>query len=37
MGAWTFVVGRRSTILPIRLFPLVLAVVASPLALGNLL
>ena len=37
MGAWTFVVGRRSTILPIRLCPLVLAAVACLLALGNLL
>jgi len=37
MGGWTFIVGRRSTILPIRLCPLVLAVVACLLALGNLL
>ena len=37
MGAWTFIVGRSSTILPIRLCPLVLAVVACLLALGNLL
>jgi hypothetical protein len=36
MGAWTFIVGRRSTILPIRLCPLVMAVVACLLALGNL-
>jgi hypothetical protein len=37
MGAWTFSVGRRSTILPIRLCPLVLAVAAVLLLLGNLL
>jgi hypothetical protein len=37
MGAWTFIVGRRSTILPIRLCPLVLAVAVVLLLLGNLL
>jgi hypothetical protein len=37
MGAWTLVIGRRSSILPIRLCPLVLAVAAGLLALGNLL
>ena len=37
MGAWTFIIGRRSTILQIRLCPLVMAVVACLLALGNLL
>ena len=37
MGAWTFIAGRRSTILPIRLCPLVLAVAAVLLLLGNLL
>ena len=37
MGAWTFIVGRRSTILPIRLCPWVLAVAAVLLLLGNLL
>ena len=37
MGAWTFIVGRRSTILPIRLCPLVLAVAAGLLVLGNTL
>jgi hypothetical protein len=35
MGGWTFIVGRRSTILPIRLCPLVLAVAAVLLVLGN--
>jgi len=35
MGAWTFVAGRRSTILPIRLCPWVLAVAAVLLLLGN--
>jgi hypothetical protein len=37
MGVWTFVAGRRSSILPIRLCPLVLAVVAILLVLGSLL
>ena len=37
MGAWTFIVGRRSTILPIRLCPWVLAVAAVLLLLGNML
>jgi hypothetical protein len=37
MGAWTFIVGRRSSILPIRLCPLVLVVTAILLAAGNLL
>jgi hypothetical protein len=35
MGGWTFIVGRRSTILPIRLCPRVLAVAAVLLVLGN--
>jgi hypothetical protein len=37
MGGWTFIAGRRSSILPIRLCPLVLAVAAGLMALGNLL
>ena len=37
MGGWTFIIGRRSSILPIRLCPLVLAVAAGLLVLGNLL
>jgi hypothetical protein len=37
MGARTCVVGRRGTILPVRLCPLVMAVVACLLGLGNLL
>jgi hypothetical protein len=37
VGGWTFIVGRRSSILPIRLCPLVLAFAAALLALGNLL
>ena len=37
MGAWTSIVGRRSSILPIRLCPLVLAVSAGLLVLGNTL
>jgi hypothetical protein len=37
MGAWTLIVGRRSSILPIRLCPLVMAVAAGLLALGNVL
>ena len=37
MGAWTFIVGRRSSVLPIRLCPLVLAVAAALLSLGNTL
>ena len=37
MGAWTFIAGRRSSILPIRLCPLVLAMAAGLLALGNLM
>jgi hypothetical protein len=36
MGAWTFIVGRRSSIAPIRLCPLVLAAAAGLLAAGNL-
>ena len=37
MGGWTFIVGRHSTVLPIRLCPLVLAVAAVLLVLGNVL
>jgi hypothetical protein len=37
MGGWTFIVGRRSSIVPIRLCPLVLAVAAGFLVLGNML
>jgi hypothetical protein len=37
MGAWTFIVGRRSSILPIRLCPLVLAVAAVLLVMGSVL
>ena len=37
MGGWTFIAGRHSTILPIRLCPLVLAAVAVLLVLGNML
>ena len=37
MGGWTFIVGRHSTVLPIRLCPLVLAVTAVLLVLGNVL
>jgi hypothetical protein len=37
MGTWTFLVGRRSSVLPIRLCPLVLAIAAALLALGNVL
>lgn len=37
MGAWTFLIGRRSSILPIRLCPLVMALAAGLLILGNLL
>ena len=37
IGAWTFIVGRRSSILPIRLCPLVMAVATGLLILGNLL
>ena len=37
MGSWTFIVGRHSTVLPIRLCPLVLAVAAVLLVLGNVL
>jgi hypothetical protein len=37
MGGWTFIVGRRSSIVPIRLCPLVLAVAAVLLVLGNVL
>jgi len=37
MGGWTFIAGRRSSILPIRLCPLVLAVTAGLLVLGNTL
>ena len=36
MGAWTFIAGRSSSILPIRLCPLVLAVAAVLLVLGSL-
>jgi hypothetical protein len=37
MGGWTFIVGRRSSILPIRLCPAVMAVAAVLLVLGSLL
>ena len=37
MGGWTFIVGRHSSIMPIRLCPLVLAVAAVLLVLGNVL
>jgi hypothetical protein len=37
MGGWTFIAGRRSSVLPIRLCPLVLAVAAALLVLGNTL
>ena len=37
MGGWTFIVGRHSSIVPIRLCPLVLAVAAVLLVLGNVL
>ena len=37
MGAWTFIAGRRSSIVPIRLCPLVLAVAAVLLVLVNVL
>lgn len=37
MGIWTFIVGHRSSILPVRLCPLVLAVAASLLVLGTVL
>jgi hypothetical protein len=37
IGMWTFIVSRRSSVLPIRLCPLVLAVVAILLVSGNLL
>ena len=37
MGVWTFVAGRHSSIVPIRLCPLVMAVAAGLLALGILL
>ena len=37
VGAWTFIIGRRSSIAPIRLCPLVLACVVILLILGNLL
>jgi hypothetical protein len=37
MGGWTFIVGLRSSILPIRLCPLVMAVAAALLALGSVL
>ena len=37
MGSWTFIVGRHSSIMPIRLCPLVLAVAAVLLVLGNVL
>ena len=34
VGAWTFIIGRRSSITPIWLRPLVLAVAAALLVLG---
>jgi hypothetical protein len=37
MGGWTFVVGRHSSIMPIKLCPLVLAMAALLLVLGNVL
>jgi hypothetical protein len=37
MGGWTFIVGHHSSIMPIRLCPLVLAVAAVLLVLGNVL
>ena len=37
MGGWTLIVGRHSSIVPIRLCPLVLAVAAVLLVLGNML
>ena len=37
MGGWTFIVGRHSSIVPIRLCPLVLAATAVLLVLGNVL
>ena len=37
MGSWTFIVGRHSSIMPLRLCPLVLAVAAVLLVLGNVL
>ena len=37
MGGWTFIVGRHSSIVPIRLCPLGLAVAAVLLVLGNVL
>jgi hypothetical protein len=37
MGVWTFIVGRRSSIAPIRLCPLVMAVAAGLLLLGTTL
>lgn len=37
IGGWTFAIGRRSSILPIRLCPLVLAVAAALLVLGLIL
>jgi hypothetical protein len=37
MGGWTFIVGRHSTILPIRLCPLVLTAAAMLLVLGIVL
>lgn len=37
MGGWTFIAGRRSSIVPIRLCPVVLAVAAVLLVLGNVL
>jgi hypothetical protein len=37
MGGWTFIVGRHSTVLPIRRCPLVLAVAAVFLVLGIVL
>ncbi len=37
MGAWTLIIGHRSSILPIRLCPLVYAVAAVLLVLGSVL
>jgi hypothetical protein len=37
LGAWTFAVGRYSTVLPIRLCPLVLVLAAGLLVAGRTL
>jgi len=37
MGSWTVIVGRHSSIMSIRLCPLVLVVAAVLLVLGNVL